>query len=71
MKTVYIQRQVIGWEEFIYEVPDDFDLSKDFDYYDFLENFDWKDWEYLADASEFTGEVEVLDEDRNVVHKLF
>lgn len=57
MKTVYVQRQVIGWEEFTYEVPDNFE-----DYKSLVGDQDWKNWEYLEDAVDYTGEYDILDE---------
>lgn len=57
MKTIYVQRQVISWEEYTYEVPDDFE-----DYESLVGDDDWKDWEYLPDTADFTGEYEILDE---------
>ena len=33
MKKVYVQKKVIGWEEYTYEVPDDFE-----DYESLLDN---------------------------------
>lgn len=57
MKTVYVQRQVIGWEEFTYEVPDDFE-----NYKSLVGNPDWRNWEYLEDAVDYTGEYDILDE---------
>lgn len=63
MKTIYVQRQVIGWEEYTYEVPDDFE-----DYESLVGDQDWKDWEYLEDSGENTGRYRVLDENyRNVL----
>lgn len=63
MKTIYVQRQVIGWEEYTYEVPDNFE-----DYESLVGDQDWKDWEYLEDSSVNTGRYRVLDEDyRNVL----
>lgn len=57
MKTIYVQRQVIGWEEYTYEVPDDFE-----DYESLVGDDDWRNWEYLEDAADFTGEYDILDE---------
>lgn len=57
MKTIYIQRQVIGWEEYTYEVPDDFE-----DYESLIGDDSWTNWEYLPDATDFTGEYDILDE---------
>jgi len=62
MKTIYVQRQVIGWEEFTYEVPDNFE-----DYKSLVGDQDWKNWEYLADAVDYTGEYDVLDEYGNTL----
>lgn len=57
MKKVYVQKKVVGWEEYTYEVPDDFE-----DYESLLDNNEWADWEYLVDSSEETGEFDILDE---------
>ena len=62
MKKVYVQKQCIGWEEFTYEVPDDFD-----DYESLIDSMEWVDWEYLVDASEHTGKCEIYDENYNVI----
>lgn len=65
MKKVYISKQVIGWEEFTYEVPDDFE-----DYNSLLfsdAKFDYIDWEYLSDYAEETGKYEIFDEDYNEI----
>ena len=62
MKTVYVQKQVIGWEEYKYEVPDDFE-----DYKSLEKNMDWVDYQYLEDSSEETGLVEIYDEDYNEI----
>ena len=62
MKTVYVQKQVIGWEEYKYEVPDDFE-----DYKSLEKNMDWVDYQYLEDSSEETGLVEMYDEDYNEI----
>lgn len=65
MKTIYVQKQVIGWEEFTYEVPDDFE-----DYNSLLfsdAKFDYIDWEYLSDCAEETGKYEILDENYNEI----
>ena len=62
MKTIFVQKQVIGWEEYKFEVPDDF---KD---YDSLKNsMDWISCEYLGDSSEETGLIEMYDEDFNEI----
>lgn len=62
MKTIYVQKQVIGWEEYKYEVPDDFE-----DYKSLEKNTDWIEYQYLEDSSEETGLVEMYDEDFNVI----
>ena len=62
MKTVYVQKQVIGWEEYKYKVPDDFE-----DYKSLEKNMDWVDYQYLEDSSEETGLVEIYDEDYNEI----
>lgn len=58
MKILRVQVEVIGWEEYTYEVPDDFE-----DYESLYDNSDWRDWEYLEDSGENTGRYRVLDED--------
>lgn len=60
MKKIYVQRQVIGWEEFTYEVPDDFE-----DYKSLVGDQNWRNWEYLEDATDYTGEYDILDENFN------
>ena len=62
MKTIYVQKQVIGWDEYVYEVPDDFE-----DYKSLEENMDWKDYQYLEDSSEETGLIEMYDSDYNEI----
>ena len=62
MKTIYVQKQVIGWEAYKYEVPDDFE-----DYKSLEKNMDWEDYEFLIDSSEETGLVEMYDEDYNEI----
>ena len=62
MKTIYVQKQVIGWEEYKYEVPDDFE-----DYKSLEESMDWIDYQYLADSSEETGLIEMYDSDYNEI----
>ena len=63
MKKLCVQVEVIGWEEYTYEVPDDFE-----DYESLYNNPDWENWEYLEDCGENTGKYIVLDEDyRNVL----
>jgi len=64
MKKVYVQKKVIGWEEYTYEVPDDFE-----DYESLLDNNEWTDWEYLVDSSEETGEFDILDENFKSIYK--
>ncbi len=63
MKRVFVQKGVIGWEEYVFEVPDDFE-----DYKSLIDSDDWIDWEYLPDASEYTGTVEILDDCGDVVY---
>ena len=43
MKTIFVQKQVIGWEEYRFEVPDDFK-----DYESLKNSMDWIDWQYLV-----------------------
>ena len=62
MKTIHVQRQIIGWEEFTYEVDDDFQ-----DYKNLAYRNDWTDWEYMPDASDYTGEGEIYDENYNKI----
>lgn len=62
MKTVYVQKQVIGWEEYKYIVPDDFE-----DYKSLEKNMDWIDYEFLVDSAEETGLIEMYDEDFNEI----
>ena len=62
MKKVYVQKQVIGWEEYEYEVPDDFKDYKSLEY-----NDNWTNYQYLEDSSENTGLVEMFDEDYNTI----
>ena len=60
MKKIFIEKQVIGWESFTYEVPDDFT-----DYKSLLSGdsrFDYINYEYLADCAEETGVYEIYDE---------
>ena len=64
MKKVYIQKQVIGWEEYTYEVPDDFE-----DYKSLLDNQNWTDWEYLVDGSEETGEYKIFNENYDKIQE--
>lgn len=62
MKKIYVQRQIIGWEEFTYEVDDNFQ-----DYGKLVYQNDWTDWEYMPDASDYTGEYEIYDENYNKI----
>ena len=62
MKTIYVQKQVIGWEEYKYEVPDDFE-----DYKSLEKSMDWTDYQYLEDSSEETGLIEMYDSDYNEI----
>lgn len=64
MKKVYIQKQVIGWEEYTYEVPDDFE-----DYKSLLDNQNWADWEYLVDGSEETGKYKIFNENYDKIQE--
>ena len=63
MKRVFVQKEVIGWEEYVFEVSDDFE-----DYKSLIDSDDWTDWEYLPDASENTGKVEIIDGSGNTVY---
>ena len=63
MKKVFVQKEVIGWEEYVFEVSDDFE-----DYKSLIDSDDWIDWEYLPDASENTGKVEILDNGGDVIY---
>ena len=60
MKKVYIQKEVIGWEEYTYEVEDDFT-----DYDSLVDSIGWIDWEYLVEASQDTGIYKIYDENYN------
>ena len=62
MKTIYVQKQVIGWEEYKYEVPDNFE-----DYKSLEESMNWIDYQYLVDSSEETGLIEMYDSDYNEI----
>ena len=62
MKTVYVQKQVIGWEEYKFKVPDDFE-----DYKSLEKSIDWIDYQYLEDSSEETGLIERYDSDYNEI----
>lgn len=63
MKRVLVQKEVIGWEEYVFEVSDDFE-----DYKSLIDSDDWIDWEYLPDASENTGKVEILDNGGDIIY---
>lgn len=63
MKRVFVQKEVIGWEEYVFEVSDDFE-----DYKSLIDSDDWIDWEYLPDASENTGKVEIIDGSGDTVY---
>ena len=60
MKKVYIQKEVIGWEEYTYEVEDDFT-----DYDSLVDSIGWTDWEYLVETSQDTGNYKIYDENYN------
>jgi len=64
MKKVYVQKEVVSWEEYVYNVPDDFQ-----DYHSLVDNMDWTDWEYLADCACDTGKYEIRDSDFNLIEK--
>lgn len=61
--NIYVQKEVIGWEEYVFEVPDDFE-----DYESLINSDDWINWEYLPDASENTGKVEILDGGGDIIY---
>lgn len=61
--NIYVQKEVIGWEEYVFEVPDDFE-----DYESLINSDDWINWEYLPDASENTGKVEILDSGGDIIY---
>jgi len=63
MKRVFVQKEVIGWEEYVFEVSDDFE-----DYKSLIDSDDWIDWEYLPDASKNTGKVEIIDGSGDTVY---
>lgn len=58
MKKIYVHKQVISWEEYTYEVPDDFE-----DYTSLVDSTHWVAWEYLEDAAEYTGEYVIYNEE--------
>ena len=61
MKKIYVQKEVIAWEEYTYEVSDNFE-----DYELLLNNnFEWEDWEYLSESSQDTGNYKIFDENYN------
>ena len=62
MKKVRVQNQIIGWEEYTYEVSDDFE-----DYESLIHNVNYVDWEYLPGSSVDTGEYKIYDEDYNEI----
>lgn len=62
MKTIFVQKQIIGWEEYKFKVPDDFK-----DYNSLKDSTDWISHEYLENSSEETGLVEMYDEDFNII----
>jgi hypothetical protein len=62
MKKVRVQNQIIGWEEYTYEVPDNFE-----DYESLIHNVNYVDWEYLPGSSIDTGEYKIYDEDYNEI----
>lgn len=57
MKEVHVLKQIIGWENYTYEVPDDFE-----DYKSLIHDNNWSDYETLEDSLEETGLVEFYDE---------
>ena len=61
--NIYVQKEVIGWEEYVFEVPDDFE-----DYESLIDSDNWINWEYLQDASENTGKVEILDGGGDIIY---
>lgn len=65
MKKVYVQNRIIGWEEYTYEVPDDFK-----NYESLIDDINFVDWEYLPDSSEETGEYKIYDEDYNEIEEI-
>ena len=62
MKIIHVQKEVIGWEDYAYEVPDDFN-----DYQSLVNSMDWFNWEYLEEASVNTGKYEIFDNDYNEI----
>lgn len=62
MKKIYVQKQVIGWENYEYEVPDNFK-----DYQSLIRNYDWSGYEILEDSLEETGLVKLYNEDYNEI----
>ena len=65
MKKIFIEKQVIGWESFTYEVPDDFTDYKSLLFSD--ARFDYTNCEYLAESAEETGVYEIYDENYNEI----
>lgn len=63
---VKVLREVTAYEEFHYEVPDDF---KDFDSLveDPEKAMDYIDWEYLTDSADYTGYYMILDENNKLL----
>lgn len=62
MKYIHVQKQIIGWEEYTYKVPDDFE-----DYDSLIESSDYSSYEYLEGSSEETGLYEIYDENYNLL----
>ena len=62
MKEINVQKQVVGWENYVYMVPDDFN-----DYKSLIHNNDWVDYDFIEDSTEETGLVEIYDENFNEI----
>ena len=65
MKKIFIEKQIIGWESFTYEVSDDFTDYKSLLFSD--ARFDYTNCEYLAESAEETGVYEIYDENYNEI----
>ena len=62
MKKIYIQKEVVSWEQYTYEVEDNFS-----DYDSLVNSMDWIEWEYLPEPAENTGNYLIYDEDYNEI----
>ena len=64
MKKIFVQKQIVGWEQYTFEVDDDFE-----NYESLIDSQDWVDWEYLEDETTDTGVCEILDEEGNTLYE--